>query len=245
MGQVESHHGDRPCLVEYDVRRFGVNFDVEFGHGAPIAHMVTATHEHDFLDAFDDARLHAYGHGDVGQRSGRHEGDGSRLVVHDGVDDPVDRMPWFQRAGRFGQFDAVKTGLAVDGGGDFLLAYDGPIAAGMYRDISGMRLLQHGARIVGDLVEALVAANRGDADQIDVRIADSQQNGDGIVVAGIAVQNDFLCHEFLLIVIFQRCPNSNSSCFAAARSMPRGVLPANRSSTTACALLTISSALMP
>ncbi len=69
-----------------------------------------------------------------------------------------------------------------------------PATSGVHRNLRGMRLFQHGARIVGDLVEALIAADGGDANHIDVRIADRQQQRDRIIMPGIAIQNDFSYH---------------------------------------------------
>ena len=110
-------------------------------------------------------------------------------------------MALLQRAARLGQFDAVETGFAVDGRGDFLFAYDGAIASCVHGDIDGVRLLQYGTRIVGDLVEALVATDRGHADQIDVRVTHCEQDRDGVVVAGIAVQDDLPCHYCFLPLV--------------------------------------------
>src|SRR6185312_16925641 len=37
--EVQSHHDQGPLLVEDDVRGLGVDHDVEFGHGGPVAHV--------------------------------------------------------------------------------------------------------------------------------------------------------------------------------------------------------------
>ena len=131
--------------------------------------MVSAAHKHDFLDTFNNARLHAGSHGNVGQRSGRHQSDGAWLVAHNGVDNPVDGMSGFQRTTGFRQFNAVKTGFAVNGS-------------------------CHCTGVVGHLVKALIATYRGDAQQIDIGIAHGKQDGDGVIMSRIAIKDDFLGH---------------------------------------------------
>ena len=194
MRQIQSDHGDRPGFIEHDVSGFRIDLDVELGHGTPVAHMVSAAHKHDFLDTFNNARLHAGGHGNVGQRSGRHQSDGAWLVAHNGVDNPVDGMAGFQRTAGFRQFNAVKTGFAVNGSCHFLLAHQRTVTSGMHRHVGGMRLFQHCTGVVGHLVKALIATYRGDAQQIDIRIAHGKQDGDGVIMSRIAIKDDFLGH---------------------------------------------------
>ena len=114
MGEVETDHGDRPLLIEHDVGGIGVHLDVELRHGAPVAHMHAATHEHDFLHTLDDARFESRRQRYVGKRAGGNQRDGAGLIAHDRVDDPVDGMAGIERTRRLRQFHAVKAGLAMD-----------------------------------------------------------------------------------------------------------------------------------
>jgi hypothetical protein len=84
------------------VRGLGVDDDVELGHGAPVAHVVAAAHEDNFLDTLHDARLLAGGHGDVGEARGGDQGDRARLVRHDGFNDEVDGVARVQLDGGLG-----------------------------------------------------------------------------------------------------------------------------------------------
>lgn len=71
-------------------------------------------------------------------------------------------------------------------------------AAHVHRHIGGVRLFEDGAGVVGNLVEALVTADGGHAQQIDRGVAQGEQDGHGVVVPGIAVEDDLLSHGILL-----------------------------------------------
>src|SRR6266700_6455874 len=42
------------------------------------------------------------------------------------------------------------------------------------------------------LLKRLIARNRGDGEQVNFKVMGGQQYGDGIVVAGVAVEDDFV-----------------------------------------------------
>ena len=195
MREVEANHGERPLLVEHNVGGFGVDFDVELGHGTPVAHVVAAAHEHDFLHALNDARLHAHGHRDIGERAGGNQGDGARLACHDGFHDVVHRVLLLKRAGWHGQLDAVQAAFAVNRGSHFLRAHDGAVASGVHGHVGGVRLFEHRAGVVSHLFEALVASDGGHAQKLDFGVAQREQDGDGVVVSWIAIQDDLLRHD--------------------------------------------------
>lgn len=156
-----------PLLVEHDVSGFGVDFDVELGHGAPVAHVVATAHKHDFLHALNDARLHTHGHRDIGERAGGNQGDGAWLACHDGFHDVVHRVLLLERAGWHGQLDAVQAAFAVNRGSHFLRAHDGAVASGVHGHVGGVRLFEHRAGVVSHLFEALLASDGGHAQKLD------------------------------------------------------------------------------
>jgi hypothetical protein len=170
----------------------GVDDDVEFGHGAPVAHVVAAAHEHNFLDAFHNARFLAGGHGDVGQAGGGHQGDGSGFVGHDGVDDEVDGVARVQLDGGVRQGGAVHAGLAVDVRGGFDAADQGAAAACGEGNAGDAGDGAHGQGVAGDLFEGLVSHHCCDGQQFYVRVAVREQQRHGVVMPGVAVKNDLL-----------------------------------------------------
>ena len=126
--EVQAHHHHGPLLVEDDVRGFGVDDDVELGHGAPVAHVVAAAHEDNFLHTLNDARLLAGCHGDVGEARCGDQGDRARLMCHDGFNDEVDGVARVQLDSGLGLLRAVHPGITVDAGGCFDGADQGAIA---------------------------------------------------------------------------------------------------------------------
>ncbi len=69
-------------------------------------------------------------------------------------------------------------------------------AAGGERDAGDIGDARHGQGVAGHLLQRLVADDGGHREQVDLRVAVRQQQGDRVVVAGIAVQDDLAWHYF-------------------------------------------------
>ena len=189
MGDVQADHGQRPALVDDDVSGLGVAQDVEFGDRGRIADPVRTAHEHNLLDALDNAGLHAGGHRDIGQGTGGDDGDRAGRMAHDGLDEPGDGVLIGQRPARLGQVDAVQAGLPVDVGRVDGLADEGLHATGVDGRAGAAGELAHGPGVVGDLLEAVVAADGRDAQEVDIRAPQREEDGDRVVMARIAVED--------------------------------------------------------
>ena len=213
VGDIQADHGQRPALVEDDVGGLGVAQDVELGHRRRVADAVGAAHEDDLLEAFDDAGLHASGHRDIGQGAGGDDGDGAGLVAHHGLDEPGDGVLLGQRAARLGQLDAVQAGLAVDVGGVNGLADERLHAAGVDGDLGASGELAHRPGVEGDLLEAVVAADGRDAQEVDLRAPEREEDRDRVIMARIAIEDHLGCHTRLLC-------NCDGGC-ASLRWAPR------------------------
>jgi hypothetical protein len=195
--EVQAHHHHGPLLVEHDVRGLGVDDDVELGNGAPVAHVVAAAHEDNFLHTLHDARLLAGGHGNVGEARGGDQCDRARLVRHDSFNDEVDGVARVQLDGGLGLLRAVHAGIAVDAGCRFDGADQWAVAAGSEGNAGDAGDRGDGEGVPGDLFQGLVAHHGGHCEQLDVRVAVCQQQRHGVVMARVAVKNDLLacrCH---------------------------------------------------
>lgn len=84
----------------------------------------------------------------------------------------------------------VHAGTAVDFGRNNPLPHERTPAAGVDGHAVDVGDAQHHAGLGGDLLQALVAADGGDARQLDRRVLRSQEDRDGVVVAGIAIEDD-------------------------------------------------------
>lgn len=207
MGKVEPDHGDWPRLFEDNMCCLRIDLDIEFGNGGPIAFVVAAAHEHDLFDALHDARLFTRRHSDIGQRTRWDQGNGAGFVGHDGVDDEVDGVGIGKRGARLRKLDAIDihAGGAVDGLGNFHGANERAIAAGVDRNLrmTGDFLDHQG--ISGNLVQGLVATDGGNAQQINVGIAHGQEQSYCVIMAGVAVQNNFSRHVSSLLLVGEDC----------------------------------------
>lgn len=183
--------------------RLRINLDIEFGNGGPIAFVVAAAHKHNLFDTLYDARFFARGHSDIGQRTRWNQGNGAGFVGHDGVDDEVDGVGIGKRGAWVRKLDAIDihAGGAVDNLGNFYGAHERAIAAGVDRNLRMTGDFLDDQGIAGDLVQGLVAADGGNAQQIDVGIAHSQEQGYRVIVAGVAVQNNFSRHVSSLLLV--------------------------------------------
>ena len=96
--------------------------------------------------------------------------------------------------GRLRQHRAVEPGRAVDAVGHLGLAYEWPLRTGGERHAGDPRDRRYRQCVAGHLPDRLVAVHRGDGHQVDLGITVGEKEGDGVVVTGIAVEDDLGRH---------------------------------------------------
>jgi hypothetical protein len=153
-----------------------------------------ASHQHDLLHPRDDAGIESRGDGDVGEPSGRHEGDLAWLRRHDGVDDELRGGSRVERDRRFGEHRSVEPRFAVDLACRLDLAHERPGRSRGERHSGDSGDAGDRKRVAGDLLQSLVADDGGHAHQLDVGIAPGEQHRHRVVVAGVAVEDDLRRH---------------------------------------------------
>ena len=77
--------------------------------------------------------------------------------------------------------------------GDKLRAHQRTRGTSGKRNAGDTRNACYRARIGGDFFQSLVAGDGGYGQKLQVRIAMCQEHGDGIVMARVAIEDDFLC----------------------------------------------------
>ena len=84
----------------------------------------------------------------------------------------------------------------MDIGRQDLIPHHGPIHSPVYRDVQS-QVLHHVQRVAQGLFHHLVPCHGADAQQVDLRVGCGQHQGDGVIVAHIAVQNhlDLFAHR--------------------------------------------------
>ena len=88
------------------------------------------------------------------------------------------------------QVRPVEPALAVHLRRDRRLAHQRPRRAGGDREIGAANVVEHADRVRGRLLERLVAAHRGHAEQLDLGACQREQHRDRVVVTGVAVEHD-------------------------------------------------------
>ena len=192
VGDVQRQHHDRPAALEHRMGGVRVDIDIELGRRRGVAgdHRGPA-HQHDFADFGQDARRLDDGLGDVGQRPQRAKRDAVRPGGQACLDDKIHRMPLGRRHGWRRQVAAVQPGLAMH----IFRRYQRPQhrsgTAGIHRNVGAPRQFHQPARIGGGQLQRYVAGDAGDAADIElVRRGHGHQQGDGIVLAGVGVDDD-------------------------------------------------------
>lgn len=156
--------------------------------------VVPPPHEDDFAHARNDAGFESRRERDVRQGPDRDDRHRPRGFAHEDVDDEARGREFGRRTGRLGERRAVKTRLPVDFGRGYDLAEnegtrrpgrDRTVETAELRDAKGVR--RH-------LLDRLVSGDRRDGENLDVGMTRRKEHGDGVVIARIAVQNDFFRH---------------------------------------------------
>ena len=158
-------------FVKHDMRRLGVDFDIELRHRAPVAHMIATAHQHHFLDPLGNARLFAHRHGDIGQAAGRHQRHAAGRVSHHGIDDQIHRVARVQLQVGFRQHWAIEAGIAMNVGRHFDIAHQRAWAAGGEGHAGDIGDARHRQRVARHFVQRLITHHGGDRQQVDLRIA--------------------------------------------------------------------------
>ncbi|AIJ70102.1 hypothetical protein DK67_2038 [Brucella suis bv. 3 str. 686] len=177
-----------------------IDIDVEFRRWRDVAALeIAAAHQHDFLDAPGNLRLADQRGSDVGQRSDRAECDGARFFLHQCFNDEINAMLGLKRHGGGGQVIAIEAGLAMN-------VFSGDKRAHQWADGACkyfcVRLFRHFADRAGiDFCarQRAISCNGGNAENVEFRACKRQQNGDGIVLTGIGIDNDFTGHGGFLM----------------------------------------------
>ena len=102
----------------------------------------------------------------------------------------VHRVLRDRRALRRRQVRPIEAGLAVNVGGHERIADQRSVGPGCDRNLVASDEVEDADRVRGRLLERLVARDRGDAEQLELRGGDREQQRDRVVVAGITVEQD-------------------------------------------------------
>ena len=84
----------------------------------------------------------------------------------------------------------VEPALAVHVRRDDELARERTLGAGGDRDVGALHELEDAQRVRGGLLERLVAVGRRDAEELELRAREGEQQRDRVVVPRIAVEDD-------------------------------------------------------
>ena len=193
----EDHLGN--AGIHNDFCRFRVSVEIEFCRGTGVGTGMRTAHDDQFFDLILDARFDTECHGDIRERAD--SGNGNITVrLHElfhKVKDGVFRLGC-DRGFRHGE--KITVAVVPGDAGKFrlplwnLVADDRFFAAPVYRDIR-MHELDHAERIFRGLWHNTVAVDCCEREEIDFLCIEGKHNGNGVIRAGIAVEDQFLFHH--------------------------------------------------
>ena len=185
---VETCHEDGDAGLEDDLCRLGVHQNVEFRRGRPVAVGDAAAHEGNLLDLRLQFRMRQQKRRHVGLRTCGNDRDRLGRLAQD-LCHQLDRAKGRNLHRRLGKRRTVEPGFSVDrrrvhhviGQRMGAALGDGGVDA---------KQRTHTKGVVGGLFDADVAAARSHGKDVKSTAALRQGPADGVVMTGVAVQND-------------------------------------------------------
>ena len=186
---VEPDHGERDARLEHDMRGVRIGEDVELGGRGDIAGADGPAHRHDLAHIREHRRVLDDGECDIGK--GPKRGERNRLRCRkERLDQEIDRVGRFGRVARFRQVRAVYARGPVDALGGDRFAHQGARAAGIDGHLRPAAEVPDPARIALGQRQRDIAGYGRDAQKVELfRRGEGQQQGDGVVLAGVAIDD--------------------------------------------------------
>jgi hypothetical protein len=177
--------------MQHDFCRFRIDVEIELGRRRHVADpVVGAAHDPQVPDRLGDPRLLQIGKRDVGERRLRQNGDLAG-ILHDRVDDDVDRVPLLRPLPRLGEIAVAHAVPAEHIGGVDRLAQHRQPAAGIDRHGGApTRRLQRDQRVFHLLVEGDIAVADGQRLQRRRGMFQGQKDGKAVVAGGVGVDDE-------------------------------------------------------
>ena len=187
-GGVERHQGQDGAGADDRLGRLRVGVEVELGGGGDVARLrESAAHDDDPSGALEQARLAGLGEGEIGQ--GRHRDHGDPGLLPQAAHQVVDRVPRGLARGRR-QLGLAETGGAVEVGGAQGPAPQRPRRAGVHRDVAAAGELGDPEGVGDPGGQRHVAAGNGDPPDLELGRGEGEQDGHGVVDAGVDIEYD-------------------------------------------------------
>ena len=173
----------------------GIAPDIVFGSGRYVAFATgIAAHDEEAGDVAGEVRAQVEGQGEIGKRADGDDDDAE--IGFDGMDDGVDGVKLFGSAmpgsvAAIGEavFAVEPVGGRVGASERFFGAdEDGDWRVAEFGDVKG---------VAGGLRDGDVSGDGGDGADVDVRMTESHEKGDGVVGGGVGVdeEGNFVGHE--------------------------------------------------
>ena len=195
VGHIQGHHHQGHARFEHDVRGFRVNVNVELCRRCDIAHLeIGPAHQHDLLHAADDIGRLFKRHRDVGQGAKRAQGHRMRGLTPQGFNNEINAMLCLQRHRRIGQLRAIQPRLPMHIFRRDQLALDRAVAARVNPRLwLSSQFTDDPAVLFGEL-QGHIACHGRHPQNLQLGTGQRQQNGKGIVLPGVSVDDDLAGH---------------------------------------------------
>jgi len=197
VGDIEGNQGEGHAAVKDDVGGMWIDIGVEFGQGRGVALVADRSpHDDHVLDCLHEAGLLAEGESEVGEGANGNDGDLSRRR-HDVFDEEIDSVLGDGLGGGGRKLGVAQTGVAVGLGGKQGGLHQGSVAALGHRNVTGLCQFQDGEGVDHTLIGGAVAMDNRQPFEREFGRGQCQEDGGGVVDAGIGIDKDALRHMIL------------------------------------------------
>ena len=193
VGDIQRDERDRHPGVVDDVGGMRVHVGIELGQGSGVALIADrAAHDDHFPDRLDDARLLPDRQGDVRERADRHQGDLPRGGRSSRSGNRFHAGP--QAGARDRKLCVPEAGIPVRLGREQGWLDERQFTSSGNRNVTGVGQLEDRQGVDGRLLERAVSVHDAQAFEGKLRRSKRQQNGAGVIDAGIGVKDDLFGH---------------------------------------------------
>jgi len=194
VGDIQRDEREGHPGVVDNVRSVRVHIGVELRQGGGVALMADrAAHDDHFPDRLDEARLLPDGQGDIRQRADRHQGDFSR-GGHDLLDQKIASMLDDRPGGRLREHRVPKAGVTMRLRRKQRWLDERQLTSPGNRNMTGICQLQDREGVDRCLFNGAISMHDAQALQGKLRGRQGEQDGAGVVYAGVGVKEDSFWH---------------------------------------------------
>ena len=197
LSHIQAAHLHGNAGLKHHIGCFGIYQNVELCSRCPVAEGQTAAHHGDSGDFFLQFGMGQQQSRHIGLRTGGNNGD-RLLALLQRLGHQADGTQIAEFHSGIGQSRAIQTGLTMDIAGRNGVGQESTVQALSHRSINAQQCTDTQS-VIGSLFNGLIAVAGGNCQNVEHGRSLCQHPGDGIIMAGVAVQNHRNFFQFVQV----------------------------------------------